>query len=91
MGLLSWWRRTRQARIASLVQEVFALKARVTELEEVQLRREVEWRETKDQVLRHLKRINAVKQHEDAREAASQSGDHERPPVAAVLAAKYRR
>lgn len=70
----------------NLQGEVRELRQAVEALEGEQLRREMEWRETKDQVLRHLKRVQAIKQHEDA--AVEEPG---RPSQATVLAMKYNR
>ena len=42
------------------LEEVRALRDALDALEGQQLAREIEWRETKDQVMRHLKRVQAV-------------------------------
>jgi hypothetical protein len=69
-----------------LVAEVFTLRQRVEALEEQQLKREIEWRETKTQVLRHLQRVQAI---EGARrEKEPVEGEH-RPDVKSILAAKF--
>lgn len=47
----------------NLQGEVQELHAKVVALEAAQLDREVQWTETKDQVLRHLKRVQAIRQH----------------------------
>ena len=65
--------------------EVQELRAAVAALEAVQLDREVQWTETKDQVLRHLKRVQAVRAHQDAKDEPN--GDL----VARVLASKFPR
>lgn len=41
--------------------EIRALRDALEGLEGQQLAREIEWRETKDQVMRHLKRVQAIK------------------------------
>ena len=64
--------------------DVRELRAQVEALEALQLTREVQWSEARDQIYRHLKRANAIKQHQDA---AEESG---RPSQATVLAMKYR-
>lgn len=65
--------------------DVAELRGKIEALEALQLEREVQWTETKDQVLRHLKRVQAVRQHLEAKEA-----DPTRPSQATVLAMKYR-
>jgi hypothetical protein len=65
--------------------EVQELRATVEGLESLQLAREIEWRETKEQVFRHLKRAAAIRQHQEDPEPASS-----RPSAATVLAMKYR-
>lgn len=42
------------------LDEVRALRELVESLEGEQLRRETEWRETKDQLYRHLKRVQSI-------------------------------
>jgi hypothetical protein len=69
----------------SLQVEVHELRGKIEALEALQLEREVQWTETKDQVFRHMKRVQAIRQHADAAE------DPERPSLAAVIAAKYRK
>lgn len=68
----------------NLADEVQGLRAAVEALEAVQLEREVQWTETKDQLLRHLKRVQAIKQHQ------SQADDRS-DLVAHVLARKFPR
>lgn len=69
----------------NLAVDVGELRSKIEALEALQLEREVQWTETKDQVLRHLKRVQAIRQHQqDAEEPAG------RPSLAAVIAAKYR-
>lgn len=75
--------------LQQLTQEIFRLNGRVTDLENVQLKRELEWSETKDQILRHLKRAGAIKQHIDER--TSEEPTATRPAPAVVLAAKFPR
>jgi hypothetical protein len=60
------------------------LRAAVAALDAVQLDREVQWTETKDQVLRHLKRVQAIRQHQE--EDKPDNG-----LVARVLASKFPR
>lgn len=69
-----------------LVAEVFALRQRVEALEEQQLKREIEWRETKTQVLRHLQRVQAI---EGARREKEPAEGENRPDVKHILAAKF--
>jgi hypothetical protein len=70
-----------------LVAEVFTLRQRVEALEEQQLKREIEWRETKTQVLRHLQRVQAI---EGARREKEESAEGEhRPDVRHIIAAKF--
>lgn len=64
--------------------EVTELRSEIEALQALQLEREIQWTETKDQVLRHLKRVQAIRQHQDERE---ESG---RPSQATVLAMKYK-
>lgn len=68
----------------NLAAEVGELRGKIEALEALQLDREVQWTETKDQVLRHLKRVQAIRQHQEAAEEPSS-----RPSQATVLAMKY--
>jgi len=72
MWLLTRLKNALQAAEAAqtLQVEVRELAGKIEALEAVQLAREVQWTETKDQVLRHLKRVQAVRQHQDADPAA---------------------
>jgi len=70
----------------NLQVEVQELRALVEGLEASQLARELEWRETKDQVMRHLKRVQAIKQHAEGRDQDNPA----RPRLADVLALKFR-
>lgn len=94
--ILAWLRRTLSP-ARELVHLCYELRRRVEQLEQMQLRRELEWEETRDQVLRHLRRLNAVKQHLDERTEKEQQRQEDdepngaRPSPAAVLAAKFRR
>lgn len=69
----------------SLLGEVGELRTKIEALEALQLEREVQWTETKDQVFRHMKRVQAIRQHQEAAEPEG------RPTLAAVIAAKYSR
>lgn len=64
--------------------DVGELREKIEALEALQLEREIQWTETKDQVLRHLKRVQAIRQHQEAAEA-----EPGRPSQATVLAMKY--
>ena len=89
-----WPFRRKDAANPAVRELVHELVKRIGALEEIQLRREIEWAETKDQVYRHLKRLNAVKQHLDERESsedASGTTNDKRPAPSAVLAAKFGR
>jgi hypothetical protein len=48
----------------NLSVDVGELRGKIEALEAVQLERELQWTETKDQVLRHLKRVQAIRQHQ---------------------------
>lgn len=78
---------------AELVREVSDLRKRVIELEDLQVRREIEHVEVRDKILRHLQRAAAIKQkidaHEDRDEEQEAAGT--RPPPAQVIAAKFGR
>lgn len=63
--------------------DVGELREKIEALEALQLEREIQWTETKDQVLRHLKRVQAIRQHQEANEEPG------RPSQATVLAMKY--
>lgn len=67
-----------------LVADVGELRASVEALEALQLAREGQWTEAKDQIYRHLKRIQAVKQYELQDEEPAT-----RPSAATVLGIKY--
>jgi len=69
----------------NLQVEVQELRAAVAALEAVQLDREVQWTETKDQVLRHLKRVQAIRQHQE------EADKPDNGLVARVLASKFPR
>lgn len=49
------------------LEEVRALREAVEALESEQLRRETEWREAKDQLYRHLKRVQSIEAKAGAR------------------------
>ena len=68
-----------------LVALVYELRQKVQELDEQQVRRELEWRETKTQVLRHLQRVQAIEGARKERDGA----DDLRPDVRRILAAKF--
>jgi len=68
-----------------LVVDLGELREKIEALEALQLSREVQWSEARDQIYRHLKRANAIKQHQDKQDEA-ESG---RPSQATVLAMKY--
>jgi hypothetical protein len=68
----------------NLAGEVQGLRDQVAALEALQLEREGQWTETKAQVFRHLKRIQATKGYDLAQE------ENGRPSAATVLAMKYR-
>lgn len=53
--------------LVSAQAEIRALRESVAALEDQQLARELEWRETKDQLYRHLKRVQALDQKAEAR------------------------
>jgi hypothetical protein len=72
----------------NLQAEVQGLREKIEALEALQLDREVQWTETKDQVLRHLKRVQAVRQH---LEGDAPAEDPTRPSIAQVIAAKYKK
>lgn len=46
-----------------LAAEVTVLRQQVEALEATQLDREVQWTEAKDQIFRHMKRVQAIRQH----------------------------
>jgi len=69
----------------NLSVDVGELRTKIEALEALQLDREVQWTETKDQVLRHLKRVQAIRQHQEAEEPAQS------PVVAQLLARKFPR
>lgn len=62
-----------------------ALEARVRALEDLQLKREVEWAETSEKLLRYLRRISAVEQRAAEREGGASSD----PVTTALLRSKY--
>lgn len=47
----------------NLQGEVQALQGKIEALEALQLDREVQWTEAKDQIFRHMKRVQAIRQH----------------------------
>lgn len=69
------------SRTPELASEVRSLALRLTELEDTQLRREIEWRETKDQIKRHLGRAAALSAKKTEPEVA--------PQIVAALRAKF--
>jgi hypothetical protein len=67
-----------------------ALAARVSALEDLQLKREVEWAEVSEKVLRYLRRIAAVEQRQKEREEAEDTSATTDPKqLAAVLKSKF--
>lgn len=62
-----------------------ALEARLRALEEQQLRREVEWAEVSEKLLRYIKRISAVEARAQQREGATETD----PVTSAVLRMKF--
>jgi len=67
-----------------LVSDVGELRSAVEALEALQLEREGQWTEAKDQIYRHLKRMQAIKQYELKDEEPMG-----RPSAATVLGIKY--
>jgi hypothetical protein len=68
--------------------EIVALEARVRALEDVQLKRELEWAEVSEKLLRYIKRISAV--DERARQREEQNSPQSTDPVTlALLRSKY--
>jgi hypothetical protein len=68
--------------------EIVALEARVRALEDVQLKRELEWAEVSEKLLRYIKRISAV--DERARQREEQQSPQSTDPVTlALLRSKY--
>lgn len=65
-----------------LSSDVDRLRAAVEALEAIQLQRDLQWTETKDQISRHLKRVAALKN-------AGSDKDDRADLVAAVLARKF--
>lgn len=47
----------------SLQAEVKELTGKIEALEALQTDREVQWTEAKDQIFRHMKRVQAIRQH----------------------------
>lgn len=47
----------------SLQAEVRELTGKIEALEALQTDREVQWTEAKDQIFRHMKRVQAIRQH----------------------------
>jgi hypothetical protein len=71
-------------RAEKLAGEVQGLREQIAALDALQLEREGQWTETKAQVFRHLKRIQATKGYDLSQEETG------RPSAATVLAMKYR-
>jgi hypothetical protein len=66
--------------------DIVALTARVGALEELQTRRELEWAEVSEKLLRYVKRISAVEARAQQREEGSAATD---PVTIALLRSKY--
>jgi len=64
---------------------IVALEARLTALEEIQTRRELEWQETKGQLDRYLRRLTAREQRDRERDEQPTG----KPDVAKILGMKF--
>lgn len=88
MRVLGWLRRHDQnAGDHPSRAEFDALLKRVEALDEVQLSRELAWKEIRDQISRYLSRAAALEQR--ARQRESNGGDEASDHLVAVLRAKY--
>jgi hypothetical protein len=67
--------------------DIEALRVRVSALEDLQLKRELEWADVSEKVLRYLRRIGAVEQRMKDRESESPAGSD--PVTLALLRSKY--
>lgn len=65
-----------------------ALAKRVEELERIQLDRELQWTETKDKLLRYLKRVQELDRRDQPQEPETPAG---RPSLSSVISAKFPR
>jgi hypothetical protein len=85
VNLLGWLRkRERLPGDTPTRAEFDALTARLEALDDVQLKREMDWKEIRDQLKRYLSRAAAYEQRARQRE----EGEHD-PTTAALLALKF--
>lgn len=78
MGLFAFL--TRRNAGNHLADTLRKLEARVGELESLQVSREIEWRETRDKLLRYLKRVSEVERR---------TGTDDSPARRRLLALKF--
>lgn len=78
MALFGLWKRVEP--VNDLADTLAELTRRVADLEALQVSREIEWKETRDKLLRHLKRVS---------ELDRRTGDGGSPARRALLSAKF--
>lgn len=88
MRLFGFLRPGNRTGLHALASQVEGLGKRLEELEATQVRRELEWRDVSEKLLRYLQRIQAVEQRAKQREEGP-SGDGKEQARALLMRTKF--